>query len=162
MISAQERSPKKAQEVVQATANFIIKRHSDISREKNLLLQARINEIENQIKSAEDKSMLLQLKIDQLGQPISEAGAITLRAYLNNQRLTIEAINALKSDLSNAKINLIENRNSALASTPTLPEQKIKPSLKLNLIVAGLLGIFIGLFWIFALEWWQNNKEKLR
>jgi len=161
MISAQERSPEKAQETVQATADFIVERHLNIAHEKNLFLQARINEIENQIKSAEDRSKLLQLKIDQLGQPGSEAEAIALGAYLQNQRFALESINDLKSDLGELKIKLIENKNSYISSSPTLPKRKIKPSLKLNLIVAGLLGIFIGLFWVFLLEWWQINKKKL-
>jgi len=162
LISAQERSPQNAQAIVQATADFIIKRHLTIIQEKNLFLQARIKEIENQIKSAEEQSELLQLKIDQLNQPVTEAQATALVAYLGSRRFVIESINILKSDLSAAKIELIENKNSYLSSSPTVPNKKIKPSLKLNLIVAGLLGIFIGLFWVFLLEWWQNNKEKLK
>ena len=45
---------------------------------------------------------------------------------------------------------------SSLAYEPTAP---IKPNKKLNILIAGVLGLFIGIFVAFFLEFWQKGKS---
>jgi len=44
---------------------------------------------------------------------------------------------------------------SSLAYEPTAP---IKPNRKLNILIAGVLGLFVGIFVAFFLEFWQKGK----
>ena len=45
---------------------------------------------------------------------------------------------------------------SSLAYEPTAP---IKPNKKLNILIAGVLGLFVGIFVAFFLEFWQKGKS---
>ena len=45
---------------------------------------------------------------------------------------------------------------SSLAYEPTAP---IKPNRKLNILIAGVLGLFVGIFVAFFLEFWQKGKK---
>ncbi len=44
---------------------------------------------------------------------------------------------------------------SSLAHEPKAP---IKPNRKLNILIAGVLGLFVGIFVAFFLEFWQKGK----
>ena len=39
------------------------------------------------------------------------------------------------------------------------PREPIKPNKKLNILVAGVLGLFVGIFVAFFLEFWQKGKS---
>ena len=45
---------------------------------------------------------------------------------------------------------------SSLAYEPSAP---IKPNRKLNILIAGVLGLFVGIFVAFFLEFWQKAKS---
>ena len=45
---------------------------------------------------------------------------------------------------------------ASLAYEPTAP---IKPNRKLNILIAGVLGLFVGIFVAFFLEFWQKGKS---
>jgi uncharacterized protein involved in exopolysaccharide biosynthesis len=46
-----------------------------------------------------------------------------------------------------------------IASSAYEPEYPIKPNIKLNILIAGVLGLFVGIFVAFFLEFWQNGKS---
>lgn len=46
-----------------------------------------------------------------------------------------------------------------IASLAYEPEYPIKPNKKLNILIAGVLGLFIGIFVAFFLEFWQKGKS---
>jgi uncharacterized protein involved in exopolysaccharide biosynthesis len=45
-----------------------------------------------------------------------------------------------------------------IASLAYEPEYPIKPNKKLNILIAGVLGLFVGIFIAFFLEFWQKGK----
>ena len=45
---------------------------------------------------------------------------------------------------------------ASLAHEPNVP---IKPNRKLNILIAGVLGLFVGIFVAFFLEFWQKGKS---
>ena len=46
-----------------------------------------------------------------------------------------------------------------IASLAYEPEYPIKPNKKLNILIAGVLGLFVGIFVAFFLEFWQKGKS---
>jgi uncharacterized protein involved in exopolysaccharide biosynthesis len=46
-----------------------------------------------------------------------------------------------------------------IASLAYEPEYPIKPNKKLNILIAGVLGLFVGIFVAFFLEFWQTGKS---
>jgi len=45
-----------------------------------------------------------------------------------------------------------------IASLAYEPKYPIKPNKKLNILIAGVLGLFVGIFVAFFLEFWQKGK----
>jgi LPS O-antigen subunit length determinant protein (WzzB/FepE family) len=45
-----------------------------------------------------------------------------------------------------------------IASLAYEPRAPIKPNKKLNIAIAGVLGLFVGIFFAFFLEFWQKGK----
>ena len=46
-----------------------------------------------------------------------------------------------------------------IASLAYEPKYPIKPNKKLNILIAGVLGLFVGIFFAFFLEFWQKGKS---
>ena len=46
-----------------------------------------------------------------------------------------------------------------IASLAYEPKYPIKPNKKLNIAIAGVLGLFVGIFFAFFLEFWQKGKS---
>ena len=46
-----------------------------------------------------------------------------------------------------------------IASLAYEPREPIKPNKKLNILIAGVLGLFVGIFVAFFLEFWQKGKS---
>ena len=46
-----------------------------------------------------------------------------------------------------------------IASLAYEPKSPIKPNKKLNILIAGVLGLFVGIFVAFFLEFWQKGKS---
>ena len=59
------------------------------------------------------------------------------------------------------EIRLTETAESDLLKISSLayePSAPIKPNKKLNILIAGVLGLFVGIFAAFFLEFWQKGK----
>ncbi len=60
------------------------------------------------------------------------------------------------------EIRLIETAETDLLKIASLahePKSPIKPNRKLNILIAGVLGLFVGIFVAFFLEFWQKGKS---
>lgn len=60
------------------------------------------------------------------------------------------------------EIRLTETAEADLLKIVSLahePREPIKPNRKLNILIAGVLGLFVGIFVAFFLEFWQKGKS---
>ena len=60
-------------------------------------------------------------------------------------------INSIKAAIENVKLTRV-------IKNPIVSEQPIKPKPLLNIIIAGILGLFMGTFLAFFREWWEKSK----
>jgi len=100
----------------------------------------------------------------------------SLKIEIENQNLTINSLERTKDDY-NSQINSlrtnIESLNSQINSlraslddvkptkvlkSPTISERPVKPNKKLNIAIAGILGLFVGVFLAFGKEWWEKSR----
>lgn len=56
--------------------------------------------------------------------------------------------------------NLPALARSRLVSEPSLPEKPVAPRKKLNIVIAGFLGLFVGVMLVFLQEWYESAKQK--
>jgi len=93
-----------------------------------------------------------------------------LREELTEKKLILTQLNreySTKEKLYNIfykqaeEIQLTETAEEDLLKIVSLayePKYPIKPNKKLNILVAGVLGLFVGIFVAFFLEFWQKGK----
>jgi len=56
------------------------------------------------------------------------------------------------------RASLEEIRLTEVVKKPTISEQPVKPKKKLNIVIGGVLGLFIGVFLAFGKEWREQNR----
>ena len=76
-------------------------------------------------------------------------------------------INSLENRVEDhqAQINSLdaqfkEVRLTTIIKNPTISENPVGPKKKLNMIIAGVLGLFLGVFWVFLKDWWDVKGQK--
>jgi len=68
------------------------------------------------------------------------------------------SIASLNADINSLKASLENIKPTKVIKSPIVSETPVSPKKKLNIIIAGILGLFIGVFWAFGKEWWEQNK----
>jgi len=144
-------------------------------------LENDIERMNNKIESAEREKESLKEKVSSLEQQLIQYALFNAKQELANKEDNIEnlylSINSLYRTIEdyNSKVNSLERTiddynstidslNASLASIretrvvkdPTVSESPIKPKKKLNIAIAGILGLFIGVFVAFGKEWWEK------
>ncbi|PKP55365.1 hypothetical protein CVT91_15865 [Candidatus Atribacteria bacterium HGW-Atribacteria-1] len=109
---------------------------------------------------------------DQLKKNINDFNASleNLKKELTEKKLILAQLNreySAKEKLYNIfykqaeEIGLTETAEEDLLKIASLayePKSPIKPNKKLNILIAGVLGLFVGIFAAFFLEFWQKGK----
>jgi len=170
------------------TVDFLLSRHEKIYNEAKLSLEeeiantpkrleeikSEITEMESNIQKQESEIGEIEAKIQKEEATENQARALVIQGYLS--RLTAEKNR--KETLAAQKQQLIEDeRNSKeelktkqlleesnfeptqVEISATLPQNPIKPNIKLNLLVAAVLGLFVGVLLAFGLEWWKSENK---
>ena len=126
---------------------------SNIELAKNIL-----NEINNIILEEHKEKFLKEKK--RINQSIKEIEN-KLR-FIEVQKQGSEGIAELQMNLYALNERLENFEETKIIKSPTVSEKPIKPNVLLNIIIAGVLGLFIGIFLAFFLEWWEKGKESLK
>ncbi len=99
-----------------------------------------------------------------------EALKEALREESTERELILSQLNREYSAKEKVYINLYEKAEELrltetiesdllkIASLAYEPREPIKPNKKLNVLIAGVLGLFVGIFAAFFLEFWQKGK----
>jgi len=163
------------------TRNKIKPIDSDIERIEN-----KIVFVEEEKKNLEAKIDALQKILIYQQDPGTQFALFDAKEKLANKKQEIEnlylRINSLQKDKEDIEVeinslrNSIESLNSAINSLrasledikptkiikgPTVSERPVKPRPLLNMAIAGILGLFFGMFWAFCAEWWQKSKNRI-
>ena len=78
-----------------------------------------------------------------------------LDVQINSIKTSIESLNA---QINALKASLDEIKPTQVIKSPTVSEKPVKPNKKLNIAIAGILGLFVGVFLAFFQEWWEKSK----
>jgi succinoglycan biosynthesis transport protein ExoP len=113
-------------------------------------LEARQEEITGQVTALEPQILALQ---QQLQESQTEEGRLTRardvarETYMTMAR-KVEEVRIAADDASG---------EVQLASQAAIPERPVSPRKMVNTAVAGALGLMLGVFGVFALEWWAGD-----
>lgn len=160
-VTAEANLPEEAKELVENTIEVFIKQNQSEYKEKIKLVEdalkisglqvAEFEKSTEEIKNIKKKittSEELSEAERQFQTSLLLSSSVTERDLYNN--LT-EQIYTLQEKLNNCQDFRVIN----YAQLPTAP---IKPRKELNIVIAGVLGLFVGIFVVFFMEFWQKGK----
>lgn len=77
--------------------------------------------------------------------------------FVKNRKAYTESIAPLRLNVTKLKSKLAEGVSTQVIKEPTVSDKPVAPNLKLNLAVAGVLGLFSGVFLAFFFDWWRRE-----
>ena len=165
-IEVESDKPELVKTILEETNNLILKEHQEKIEVKKGLLENDIERLKTKTLSLEEEKKNLEAKVEALQKilpyqetPGSQFALFDTKEKLEKKKQEIEnlylEINSLQRTSEDIKLTKI-------VKIPTISEKPVKPKLVLNIVIAGVLGIFIGVFLVFFQEWWEKNKTKLK
>jgi len=129
-IEIESERPELAKNILTEINNLILKEHQE-------QFEKRKSKIEENIKEIQNKLALLEKEKSSSGEGISQ----------------------LQIALLNLKEKLDNMESTKVVNPPTISPNPIRPKPVLNIVIAGILGIFIGTFLAFFQEWWEKSNK---
>jgi len=160
-VSVAADSPQKAKSLAENIVEVFLEQNEAEYQEKVKLLENRLKIIEEQIAEFEkniqeiEKSKKKIATAEELTEGERQFQTSLLLSSLVAER---ELYNSLINQANRLKTSLKNCEDFKIINYAQLPAAPIKPNKKLNILIAGVLGLFVGVFVAFFLEFWQKGK----
>ena len=125
-------NPEQAKQILDEINSLVLLEHQEI-------FNKRESQIKENIKEIQDELTLLETK----------------KEYS-------EGIAELRIKLSDLKATLNVFQPTKVIKAPIVPKNPSGSNLILNIVIAIVLGLFIGVLVAFIKEWWENAKKELK
>lgn len=161
-VSVVADSPEKAKSLVENIVEVFIKQNQDEYQEKVKLIEDRLKVLEDQIAEFEKNIQEIEKTKKKIAvtEELSEGERQFQTSLLLSSSVTErELYNTLTAEANNLKASLGSCEDFKIINYAQLPVAPIKPNKKLNILIAGVLGLFVGIFVAFFLEFWQKGKS---
>jgi len=161
-ISVVDDSPEKAITIVENITEVFVSQNQRKYQENTKLVEDRLKNIEEQIvelgKNIQEieKNKKIITSSEKLTEEEKQFQISLLLSSLATQRMLYNGLSNLANSLI---VNLRNYEDFKIISCSQLPITPIKPNKKLNILIAGVLGLFVGIFVAFFLEFWQKGKS---
>jgi len=160
-ISVLAGSPETAKNLVETIAKVFVEQSQDEYQEKVKLVEDRLKIIEEQIAEFEKNIQEIEKTKKKIAasEELSEGERQFQTSLLLSSSVTErELYNDLSDQANSLKASLKDCEDFKIINYAQLPAAPIKPNKKLNILIAGVLGLFVGIFVAFFLEFWQKGK----
>ena len=154
--------PEKAKNLAENITEVFIKQNQGKYREKVKLVEDRLKTLEEQIAEFEKNIQEIKKIIKEIAasEELSEGEKQFQTSLLLNSSVTERSLyNNLTNQASSLKTSLKSCEDFKIINYAQLPAVPIKPNKKLNILIAGVLGLFVSIFVAFFLEFWQKSKS---
>ena len=161
-VSVAADSPKKAKSLVENIEKVFIEQNQSEYQEKVKLVEDRLKIIEEQITEFEKNIQEIEKtkKKIAVSEELTEGERQFQTSLLLISSVTErELYNTLSEQANGVKVSLKDCEDFEIINYAQLPTSPIKPNTKLNILIAGVLGLFVGIFVAFFLEFWQKGKS---
>lgn len=151
--------------ILEEINNLILVEHQEKIKVKKELLEKDIERIKIKVASLEEEKKNLEAKVEALEKvlPYQQTPGSQFALFDTKEKLEAEKqeIENLYLQINSLERSLEDIQFTKIIKSPTISEGPIKPRPLLNIVIAAVFGLFIGVFLAFGLEWWQKNKEKI-
>jgi len=160
-VSVMADSPERAKNIVEKVVEIFIEQNQDIYQGKIKLIEDRLKILKKQVAEFEVNIQEIEETKKKIAnsKELSEAErqfqiSLLLSSSVGERNL----YNSLTNQFNSLQANLENCKDFKIINYAQLPAAPIKPNKKLNILIAGVLGLFIGIFVAFFLEFWQKGK----
>ena len=189
-IKAKANTPEEAQKIVSAVNEILISRHKKRFTEAERLVEAEIETIKQDKEKTKKDIEKIQQSLGRISRDIaiyekeiakrgnikSEGQGRIVESYIKllaqakDQKEAKEAqILALEQKLVGLEQSIqqkeyekaYETTMTRVVVPPLLPERPVEPRTMVNVAIAGILGLFIGILWAFGAEYIEKSKERV-
>jgi capsular polysaccharide biosynthesis protein len=160
-ISAEHDTPEKTKSLVENIVDVFIEQNQDEYREKVKLVEDRLKTLEEQIAEFMKNIQEIEKTKKEIAasEELSEGEKQFQISLLLSSSVTERGLyNTLTDRASSLKTSLKSCEDFKIINNAQMPVSPIKPNKKLNILTAGVLGLFVGIFVAFFLEFWQKRK----
>jgi succinoglycan biosynthesis transport protein ExoP len=119
------------------------------------------------VRALQDKLVALEQEAKSLEPDILRLQESLARAHAQEEHLTLardvaqETVLTLSRKVAEARIAAQDTTGEVrLASYAVSPDQPVSPRRVLNTAIAGVLGLFVGVFAAFAIEYWRGERSE--
>ncbi|MDD3656689.1 MAG: Wzz/FepE/Etk N-terminal domain-containing protein [Atribacterota bacterium] len=161
-LASESTSPETARDIVLSTVNQFVGLNQTFYQTKIDLLKKEKQSLESQMTLEREKiEEAERLRLDIInseGLSLTEK-QIQINLLLNYSTQIRENYNLLANQYYTLENQILNSNNFEIINYPSVPQSPIKPNKKLNLAIAGVLGLFLGVFIAFFTEFWQSNGK---
>ncbi|GAJ00577.1 unnamed protein product, partial [marine sediment metagenome] len=156
-VSVEHDIPEKTKSLVENIIEVFIKQNQAEYQERVKLIEDRLKILEEQIAEFEQNILEIEKTKKKIAviEELSEGERQFQTSLLLSSSVTErELYNDLTDQANNLKASLKSCEDFKIINYAQLPAAPIKPNKKLNILIAGVLGLFVGIFVAFFLEFW--------
>jgi len=158
-IEAYAKSPEDALRLLETVEKELLTRHDRLYEENKAILQEYIIAGENDLKMLEEAIKDLKKKISRTAQAGSQAEGLITQGYIQSLDRATDRYLSAQQKLRDLKMEESYGTMKTKTDVPGyLPENRISPKRKQNVLISGILGLLLGVVWIFFIEWFEKEK----
>jgi len=156
-IKGRGETPEEAMRLVNGVIAVLLQRHEQIFERAKVILEEYLASGKERLKEMEKEIDMLQKKIEEVGVVNSEAEATVARGYMESLERSRDRYELLQVELREKKMEESYGTVSTeLIIPPAIPEKPIGPKKKLNVLIAGILGLFVGFVSAAIVEYFEK------
>ena len=157
-IKVKGETPKEALKLVNGVITVLLNRHEQIFARAKMILEEYLVSAKKRLFQIEKEIEMLQGKIDKLGATDSDAKAMLARGYMEGLEKGRDRYEELQVELREKKMEESYGTVSTeLLIPPRTPEYPIAPKKKQNVLIAGILGLFVGFVCAAIVEYFEKT-----
>ena len=143
--------------LVNGVTVVLMQRHEHIFEQGKLILEEYLAFGKQRLVEMEKEIEMFQRKIEELGATDSDAKAMVTRGYMESLERSRDRYEELRVELREKKMKeSYETVSTELVISPTTPEKPIGPKKKQNVLIAGILSLFIGFVCAAVVEYFEK------
>ena len=156
-IKGRGENPEEALKLVNGVAAVLMQRHGQIFERAKVILEEYLASGKERLSEIEKEIEMLRKKIEELGVTDSEAKATVARGYMESLERSRDRYEQLEVELREKKMEESYGTVSTeLVIPPRTPEYPIAPKKKQNILITGILGLFVGFVSAAIVEYFEK------
>jgi len=163
-VSLKNKEPEIAKELLKVIVNALQENANHEYRMQTEKLQRDMANVEEELENIEQKIAEINREIDRINASKLEATekSVMTVSLLNNLNIYVQEKNRLQTEKSKLEEKLLNYQPFRFLNEPYVQDSPVAPRKLFNLAIAGVLGVFVALFYVFMKNYFFDEKAGLK